>query len=790
MKEQHYKDIAFSTIEKAADLLLKCSGYLDDIEASKRDADNEIEIYYAIDTDVITLYLEPEKNAEYTDVFGEGSASKSVKALTFLLADFLVASTEPLLPLKNNHKCRFLIIPPHDVELLGILNAIRSRFLREANKLNDTIDDGKFKELSTIFEKYEQSKDFKYLTDALSNCVPDLVDLYIPYRGAKAALMRFDQLPITTFQRIDTYFESENNFAFPLLDPINNIKDRMVFNELRNKWVVRLEKHKRKINPSETSIKDDAEVLATIQYVNDALSKINKKIVLITGSPYLFDAVDDNDQFENIDTSFSELYLRHPQAFLANPDFFSYFELQKSSFKLVSWLSLFFPKGLQPAIQTQGAEQRAFLRNIKKGKNKNIFTLIDFLVSPDRATQPIESLLDFWHKKVNAVAETKYLKGLELADERGASELAIKLIEIRKKNDQWSVTNLQEFISKESTKLISVLFNKTAWIGLWSKAPRVQFKGVPELRLDDKFREFADYLGKVIQLQLLDIGGIDLLTEYRNQFEEVIRLSTEVERKDPTLYHTHIIHALAFAVKGHWDSTLTLAKIAISISDDLWKNEGEFRRGREAAYLACIALRRSAKDLTGLQKAEKYLNLAYERENKDAKSDIRFSSERCAIDTRKIYFKIFCENENRKNELVDTTMIELYNIIENSKDEENERIRMWVQRQSITNLFSLLVIAYEKWSEAILTKDKIQNTLDLFHIVLQKIDKHKHKPEDDPYPHLIYHIANYIWGPDTESQKNSKEIALLHLSKPKFYMPYDAKRWEFLKQCFFKEITF
>ena len=95
---------------------------------------------------------------------------------------------------------------------------------------------------------------------------------------------------------------------------------------------------------------------------------------------------------------------------------------------------------------------------------------------------------------------------------------------------------------------------------------------------------------------------------------------------DPTLYHIHVIYALAFAVKGHWYASLTLAKIAMTICDSIDPAARGFLLGREAAYLACIAVRRSATNRSHLNEAAQYLDQAIRRENEGVMEDIRFNT--------------------------------------------------------------------------------------------------------------------------------------------------------------------
>src|SRR5262245_55868761 len=80
-------------------------------------------------------------------------------------------------------------------------------------------------------------------------------------------------------------------------------------------------------------------------------------------------------------------------------------------------------------------------------------------------------------------------------------------------------------------------------------------------------------------------------------------------------YHAFVIHALAFAIRGHWFGTKTLCLLALGVVDAIPKAERKMRTGREAAYLLAVAERRLAVDVKGLDRSLECLAMARQREN-------------------------------------------------------------------------------------------------------------------------------------------------------------------------------
>ena len=770
-------------IKNAAELFLKCAGFLNDRDAAVRNDDRQLYTYYALDTDVVTLYIAPIEKADYLNIFTEDKGSLTSKSLAFLLGDFLIASSEPLIQGHERQPCRFLIIPPHDEELLRLLTAIH----RKLCEAPDAVTEIAFKNLSDTFTKYDKDLNDDALLAALKNNVPDLAELLNPYLGPKAELTRYAKLPATTLQGIATYLK--DGFTFPIGDPINNKKDREIVNPLIKQWEIRLKAHMPSKKPP-YALKRDAEVLATIEYVNESLyNNDRKQIVLITGSDYLFRASEDykppwHHNNHDIQT-FAELYLRHPQAFLVHPNFFPYFrDFKDEPFKLIDWLNLFFPSGWPNEISSMGVINRHFLHSIQTGKSQNYNGVIRALTNANAEEKPINGLITTWQVKVASLANTQFLKGLEKAEERGAIELAKKLKQLRN-NHNWDISSLRELMFRESIEATSALYSKTVWVGLWTHISRLQSKGVPALRFDPDFKKIEEYCRKVVKLQLDNVNKQISTEALKNLYE----FSKEVENEDQSFYHAHVVHALAFATKGHWYATLTLAKIAIAIADNIVSINKEIRgriwiRGREAAYLACIAERRSARNRSGLNAAANYLNQAIERENPGQPEDIRFKEERLALETRMYYFDFFCDSKNPDIQDLSSTIDNLYELVNITEREENLYVKLWVYRQALTNFFTLLLMALKiQMTDKLPSSEKITKCLHIFKYVLNEIKIHHHKPEDEPYTHLIFHISTVVWASDPEERKSHNDNALQALKNwNAFYMPYDTNRIKFLKQ--------
>ena len=781
--------MSVSITKHAANLLWKCAGYLDDYHSANRKDLHQHEIYYAIDPDVITLFMQPNYHYDYLDVFPGLSDKKTTRYLSFLMGDFLFDSSTTLLPNCTNSKSRYFLVPPHNEELIGIVSAIHRKLL----EVGDKVDDKRYDKLSKLLSEYEQNRNFDLLAAELRWHVPELVELFNPYIGPKAALTRFAGISEQMLQRIDTYID-DDEFAFPILDPINNSDDRKIANDLMDAWTKRLHlvTNKRTYKKQERNINRDAEVLASIEHINKEFhdNNIKKRLILITGSKYLFDASSGYLQSKRQKLTFADCYLRHPQAFLAHPDFFTQPTSNNKSrndggrfaFKLIDWLNLFFPCKLSPAIKSLNLVRRDILRIFLDNKNNSY--IFDNLSSKKNELGPTEVLLSSWHAQILSMAEAKYANSLWSADNHASRDLAKKLQEL-KENEQWSLENLRNQIFKESLISASKLYSTTVWEGLWREIVREEAKGVPAPRFDGKYEVIENYCSEVVRLQ---IESRKTITD--SQMSHLRNLHAEVWNVDDTGYHAHIVHAIAYIAKGQWRAAYTLAKIALEICLQIPEEQRGYLKGREAAYLACISTRRSARKHATLQEAEDLLDLAVKLENEGLPEDIRFKSERLAIQIRRYYFDYFDNNTIPDAANLTAAATGLRQLADEATNESNAWVRHWVLRQSLTNYFSLLIIFNpELKGSEILNQKTIACYLEAYHSVLVDKNIHDNKAEHDPYAHMIYCIAHGLWGIDNILQGEKNKTALAAISEQKNILnntqtcqPYAEKRLELFRE--------
>jgi hypothetical protein len=763
-------------IRGAAQLLLKCAGYLDDIDAAQRDNATRVETYYAIDNDTITGYLQPERMYKYLDVFGEGETSSTVISLTFMLGEFLFTSKDPIIP-GHGRNYRFILFPQYEIEFLDTLSAIRRNLFQSIASFNENA----FDDMTRTFkehEKYIDENENEAFLKQLSNIAPKIVKMFNPYIGLRAALIRNAQIPENTLRRFDVY--DDNGISFS--DIFNIIRNSGSYQDKVVEWVNRI----RKPDKPDYLIRHDAEALATIELANEKLRPDRKQIAFITGDHYIFKAADSLKPRPDSNLSFSDLYLRHPQAFICNENFFLIKDSsipEQSNFQLIEWLNLFFPSAIYPPHQPEGQIRRDVLRHILEGKDKSFDAIQQLIERSDTELISFRQMLDTWNRQVSLVAAQRFSEALHFARESenwDVRKFADFVINIQIVSD-WSIDNLRN----ELLELISKLYSVTVWIGLWTHAPRKRTKGIPALRFDKDHGKVEDYCITIVRKQLH-------LREFSsNNLNEIYYLYRDLENTDKNLYLSHLVHALAFAAKGHWDASFTLASFALSIAESLDKKKRDHIQGREAAYLACIAKRRASVKISDIEEAYAYLKRAYEifmqedKENHERK-DIRFTSENLAIKTRTIFYHFFLTGECEMP-LLSATIRRLKLLIGYAKRYKGkEIIKCWILRQTFTNYFSLLLIARNLQKDNFVIPSDVIDDLIYFNNMLTKDENQYYHQNryDDPYAYLIHDICSIIWaaGNEMQTETDRRRVEALEIIK-EYWMSkgsYEKARIDFL----------
>lgn len=740
----------------AKNLQTKCRSWRRDKELSAA-RESPWTLHYVVDTDVVAMYLDPDDMYRYGDVFGDDPSVAA--ALSRLIGDFVFRSEpSPVLP---SNTSSYLLVPPHDEEIYRILLA-KAKKLTTAGDVNTK----QFKKLSQVLEGYKRDKDDSKLVKALSDHVPELTALYDANHGEKAALDRFAQLRDDKLVNIENY--RSDDFTFPAVTEVDGRPCDAV-QEKSKRWQKLLKNYQSLRQPAYALI-GDADVLATIEYLNAELASDKKRVLLISGSPYLHQAaskyVPSEANPRNHD--FARLYIRHPQWVLAHPAFFAPKDASRkaitqdrdrptagasdkgeTTFNLMEWLGILLPSVARDDPQHDDEDEDS-----EDGAAKSL---------DEKASEVRQQ----WAEQVRIVAVEKYANALEAPKAQGAKQLAA-LMKSMLASKHWSLRHFRDKILEESANSLSRIYFSAVWLGLWGEQDAESNSPMPPLRFDGNIVEVDAYKKSVLQLQRHSAR----LT--RAEIRQLAELKAELGKYDSSLYHTHVIHAFAFGMRNRWDAVLTLCRIAIGIADTLPRTENEFRKGREAAYLAAIACRRTATSIEGLAHAESYVREAVKRDNKKAKLDIRFRSEELAIKTRRLLFRYYTRLDKNVSGDAARLITQLKELKKESSNRTDEDVESWVLRQCYSNYFSLLFVRHDL--EKATDPDALA-FLTEFEGLLQR------EPLKNRQADIVCGVASIILRAAPEREKNERITALQNeIDRAKRIASYDNGRLELYKR--------
>lgn len=682
----------YRLIADAAGLMRRCAGYMTDQQAEQ----DGWKVFYAVDVDVIAMYMAPSQNSRYAAVFSNGEDTDTRGLLARLLGDFIFRQ---LGSDGEQGIGSLFIIPPHDEELGRMIFAL-------SNKLVDAIDEAEILLENVLADLPERlaNGDYAELSQWLIDDASALVEIFDGKSGPRSELDRFEALDEHRLLHVERYKEEPGSWTFPLPQLKGNSQDFESFTTSFDAWKKRLLKYKGPRQPHYAHI-GDAYAMAMVEWVNQHMEAGKRRLVFITGTQGILKAASDYCPavIKGHSKSFAELYIRHPQAFMADNGFFPEVPAQDEkggtrNFSLFDWLNLFFPKVIRDGVKRVATVNTTLLKRIESDVDQEFQEAIVLLAKSEhsdekRAGFP-ESMLDEWRTQIRSACVSREINTAEANWPRRAKEL---LEWLKSRLDQgWTVEQLRSDLANRAIQSMSALYSSTVWLGLWSQVGTnlEQIRGIPALRFDPGYEPAQKYCRLLIAAMK---AGNDKNPPDQPQYLDIADMYSQLSGVDKSNYHGHVIHALAYATKGHWYAAKTLCKIALRTVDDLPKDdEKEYRRGREAAYLLTISERRLAHNVADLVVAREYLQDAQStRENPGASFDLRFLSEAIAIDVAKINFEYFT------NEGTSTTPAEFNRIWQDASElfsilasEPQPECRSWICQQLSTNILNLALIYY------------------------------------------------------------------------------------------------
>lgn len=680
---------AQQTIRAAAALMAKCNALWQD----EQYVDQGWRVDYAVDTDVLKLFMAPEQMSKYAQVFDEDENSETTQLLAGILGEYILHDLPGSRARDGDKQGHLFIISPHDEELERMTSALASKVLVKTEKAKELI--------RTIVDKLtdsnQQDKE-AFLRDVVANA-KDLIDAFDGEAGPRRELSRLSLLGekrVLNISRFQPYQTSTHGDT--ILPPRGDIPspERDEFVALVGSWRVLLTKHMAWRKP-QYALSRDAFVMATLEWVNRRQILNKRRLVLITGSEYLVNAA--QEVLIRSEGSFAQCYLRHPLSFVATKSFFEHSAKNKQGskhysdtppFRLSDWLNLFFPAALKKIAKFGVQVDTKVLIKIASGNNKELNTAVAILASNESKSQGVaqfpDDLLENW---ANAIAITATLRGFTPTLKHWKDRVQEFVAQVENKLSLgWKVSDFQRELDKLAYRSLSDLYLSTSKLGTLSDV-KVNVRGLPALRFDKPYRQAETICAKLV-------NGM-----FNGRNSSIDSLYSDLRLMDASNYHAHVIHALVFAGQGHWFATRTLCRIALRVVDDLPDSGRNYRTGREAAYLLAVTDRRLARNETELLATRERMIDVRKRENpslagQSAQDDVRFDSEDFAREALTEQFLFFSSKNTDSSKPFQDYLSRAEEIVANAmaqhKVDKLGDVKNWVIRQTVTNSLILALL--------------------------------------------------------------------------------------------------
>lgn len=753
-------------------------------------AAKDVRLLYSVDTDVIKLFTNPaevaaetEGRGGYLQLFIDDNQDECI-ARGRVVADHIFRE----LTKKNTP---LLLIPPLTNELVAIHDAVA----RHAN----TEQFGAIKELGEIqktFELIRESGSHEDLYEIVKLKAPQLIRLIEDDDGGTAELRRFSILFRDQLVASPDYFTKQRVFDDSILSALRPAEfslslDYDLYN-FREIWGRELRKRNKARN-----LERDIQALARIQLINQLLPK-NVKLVHITGDAHVLAAgerimLDDN-------RSFTERYLRHPRAFLAEPGILTskYAEtgLELAAFKLEptskhfsefsKWLIVFLAKfwkrnygeiyysiqhGEEPSQPADMGDNA-----IEQFCNDFPETVSSFRVDWDNFSHNVT--VEHARKTIDSMPFLRNVSSyLQSSFDEIATDISAQI------DASWQSTFQSATATSYGLTRIS--------IDSLEATKRVRARNIPLISFDS-FRSTREFIKDIIETDsFVDIGN-----------EKYLDFFKKIENEDNSGYLYNLSYATLFAAEGRWVLARILAERAFGLHNRSLNSDIS---GREAAYFSAVAVRNNAKKIADLNEAERWLDIAEECWKSDKQnrpglnvSTLRFTAERLSLAMANECFKIFTTDHSDKDSKIQALKLleQKFGLLlkdvlqeldrKSSVPDTNDEHEFWInknlEKRIVVNLLMAALIRKFFFNEEFSEQDW-QNTRN-YHALLSANIKVNMRPQINySYLYNIVWLLSKMWidkdkGARREAERQLSEVAIDNFS----IMPYDKQRFSFFRQ--------
>ena len=698
-------------------------------------------ISYAVDTNIVSLYLRPNKagprsergDGGYGVVFHDDPLESSA-ALGAVLSRFIFYDlTDTDTPM--------ILLPGHDAEVRGMYEAVLTKAQRFLDEVNNQRT-----ELRAILEEIAKIGDLEGKVEVLQSKTPDLLSYLYYSTNAAVELSRFGQLIIDgrirrlafalerwskfSDERIADSHEMRQAHSVPI-----TIQDQITESFFRTDWKRRLHRE----NPKRRlwQLRPDCAALARLELINLRLRQHGhgRRLVLITGDEAMFRAAAQYTPIPENPATFSELYLRHPRAFLATPMVVLSAPCRggtdgwRTTDFVTDWLETLLARytddaGVDDARLQEIENCSADLADLAKraagsdvdDRNLNMRSQ-DFSESRQNALTLIQRAKHVVEIDPGAPDRiksewNKHFKQL-VTEHAGASHIGRAAIRqtldaALKQNIDTALDDLNRLLSDRIDQTWAEFYRALVVAGL-----ELLLEGGPKDEARKLYTRKRSPPPIVIQSSTWAVdfvrrlaGTSDVLGTFRREAECLESLVED----DPSGYMQSLVFALVFANAEKWHIATLLSRRAISIArriqgeqvSDTSTSVENSVSGREAFYLCSFAVRLRARMESDLQEAEALLGGAEEALRQEharnqclSVSMIRFDAERLALELERCLLLRFGDAYVPGRERIGSLVVlfdrftRLYSDLET---ERNDWLREHLRRRILTNTFMVAAL--------------------------------------------------------------------------------------------------
>jgi len=729
-------------------------------ELRKRISDRQAEsdgfqIYYGIDSDVVTLITSPWDQGSrnpFDELFTDDLTAQD--AFCYLFAEHAYRSF---------NERPFLLVSPSENELDGLWNDVYRDAQIEFDESEDIEVALSSERISELDEREIYAK-LRRIVGVIHGADSAISHLRRINRLAHEGILR----------RMESITDSLGGYPFPILSP----DEERELSKSTARWSAALNSS-RPSRPGSNAI--DGAVLAKIEITNTALQQRKQKtrLCFVTGDRHIR-RIAANTPAES-GQSFDYCYIRSPVAFLIDRNFFQVGGVEEPApvERLSTTPSAFRNIGISDwflsllDLEMSSALDRISRTNLARQLIEVRGRWTEFLRSSGAKVQISK-------EEINLAVETN-IKAARFLDRPEV------------KSDFERLRSRFVLIRREAAKGFAASAALARFWSLDSTSNHKNGRGVPGVRFDS-FKNAAEMAAQLSASNGLQNARLTLRRDW----------VAELRREDKSGYTVLVIIALAFAYAGEWRVALTVVTWAHSLALREKAFDGlSTVKGDEAAYLCAVFSRLSAESVSDLSNAEDWLREAKKLLNEspvrkqlsDSKvpppyTDPRFESEGLAIQVTRLMFSKFSgESKSALSANSQLELMQLANLsaahlalLQQPAMKLPAHILEYVRNQLMTNFLQIEVL---KWIAGETTDEVTTNasalidryvSLEVGERLLGDIDEFGDRSKSDLISFVLLCSVlllcpKRIQGAETLYIQSAKRHAALLKT-----MPYDAAR--------------